>query len=524
MKIKTKKLTCLLLIVSGLSWGAFGGAQAANTQAANTQATNTQTSDMQEPELQLVQQENNEQGLQSFQLESCHVPQVSEQVECGYYSVPVHYEHQEGEQIALHVVRLPAIQSGLNHAPMFLLAGGPGQAATEVIPIAMQMLKDVRATRDLVFIDQRGTGKSHPIQCELDEITRVESLLMTDDEFDVQVWIEQCLAQHADVDLQQYNTLNAVRDFDRVRQALGYEQIVLYGASYGTRSGLAFMREFPASIEAAVLDSVAPPQVPLGDFAPSANTVLDAVFHQCEAEEKCQQAFPNLKQSYQALMQYLEPGQQIQVRDARSHEKTELLLTSSKFNQVLFASLYSPMAQRLLPLVITEAADDNYLPFIGLNGPFDADAFLYMGMSLSVLCQEDIHRLSAVQEDTQDVLGLHRQSKRYQEMCAHWPVKPETDASLFAAVVSDIPTLLLSGELDPVTPPAWADLANETLSAGRHIQVPNAAHSVAGHTCASKVIAHFFDNPSADDEELELACLLEHKASPFILNVNGQGM
>ncbi|MCO4321528.1 alpha/beta hydrolase [Aliidiomarina quisquiliarum] len=459
----------------------------------------------------------------NLEMAPCHLKGFAEQVECGYLSVPENYAEPNGKTIAIHVVRLPAVATAADKDPLLFLAGGPGQAATEIVGGIARIFRDVRQTRDLLFIDQRGTGKSNPLDCEVTDLNTLwDALVLEDNELDISTEIAACAAKHK-VNYQHYSTLNAVRDFDAVREALGYAQVNLYGGSYGTRSGLAYMREFPASIRVAVLDGVAPPQVKLGLFSQSANAAFQRMLADCAAQEACHNTFPNLAEQYSQLIERLgKQSELVTVPDPRSHRPTDVRITVNRINQMIFPALYSPRSRQLLPFVISEAAAGNYLPIAGLSGPVDRESAIYIGLHLSVICQEDVHRIVAAdfeQESAGQYMGS-TMMENFIAMCVEWPVMP-SETPVWEPVSSDIPTLLLSGEQDPVTPPAWAELAAATLSNVTHAVAAAGGHTIASHTCANEIATQFIRNPSAT---VDTSCLAETKVLPFLLNINARGM
>lgn len=458
-----------------------------------------------------------------LQLTPCHVKGHSEQVQCGYLSVPENYAEPESTRIDIHVVVLPAVAAAAEKDPLLFLAGGPGQAATELAGLLDKVFRDVRQTRDIVLIDQRGTGKSNPLRCEMGELNSIwDALVLEDGELDLGIETLAC-ADTLDADVQQYNTLNSVRDFDAVRAALGYQQVNLYGGSYGTRSGLAYMREFPERVRTAVLDGVAPPQVKLGLFSASAHAAFERMLNDCANQAACQDAFPSLADNYHDLIERVsEASEQVTLPDPRSHRPTDIRFTPNRINQMIFPALYSPRSRQLLPLVIDQAAKGNYSPLFGLSGPVDAEPPIYLGLHLSVVCQEDIPRIVASDFDREAQASYMGSAmmESYIAMCEVWPVQPAAE-SAWQPVHSDIPSLLLSGKQDPVTPPTWAELAAETLTQATHVVAEAGGHTIATHTCANELVAAFITDPSA---ELDSTCLDETKVLPYLLNVNGQGM
>ncbi|MCI2284751.1 alpha/beta hydrolase [Colwellia sp. MSW7] len=235
---------------------------------------------------------------QGFTLENCHVDGVREQVKCGKLLVPENYSKPDGEQISINFVVLPAIDNSDNKTPLMFLAGGPGQAAAELASSLRHVFREVRKTRDLILVDQRGTGLSHPLQCE--EAAEQNVYTVTPEEFSAQE-IKDCIANFTG-DLSQYNSENAIRDFDAVRAVLGHQQLNIYGGSYGTRAGLVYMRMFPDSLRSVVLDSVGPIEVPIGLFGQSSARSFNLLLENCQQEVSCQQAYPELEQEFHSLV------------------------------------------------------------------------------------------------------------------------------------------------------------------------------------------------------------------------------
>lgn len=459
------------------------------------------------------------------QLAPCYLKNISEQVLCGQLLVPENYEQPEGRNISIHYAVLPAVSESKKADPLLILAGGPGQAATELAAMINRMFNDVRRQRDILLIDQRGTGKSNPLSCE---VSHVDELVKTDDNMELDRMAADCLAdylaQHSDSDLTQYHTVNAIRDFEAVRQHLGYPQVNLYGGSYGTRAGLVYMREAPAAVRSATLDAVAPPEVVVGPFGRHGAQSFELLLEQCQQSAACSQAFPELSQQYQSVLTQLaaEPVP-LTVADPLSNEATDILITAGRFTSVMRVGLYHPSTRQMLPYVIQQTGLANYTPLIGLLGSAMAQSEMYMGLTLSVLCSEDLSRA------TDDLLAYDgdnsfigsRTADAFIDMCSVWPQAPRPQ-SWFEPVYSDIPTLLLSGRLDPVTPPTWGALAAQTLTNSRHLIAPHGSHTIASHTCANKLAAKFID--TLDTQALDDSCLQNQKPAPFVLNANGKGL
>lgn len=451
----------------------------------------------------------------------CYLPGIQERLECGIVQVPENYEKPQGKQIGLHYAVLPAIQEGAKPDPMLILAGGPGQAATELAPMISRMFDKVRQKRDILLIDQRGTGKSHPLECD---ISRPDELIRSDDDQDLAELTEDCLQKYSDTDTTQYHTVNAVKDFERVREHLGVQQLNLYGGSYGTRVGLTYLREAPESVRTATLDAVAPPQVVIGPFGQHGAQAFDAMLKNCEEQAACQEQFPNLEQDYFDVMSALEKQDVLlDTHDPLSFEPITINLTPGRFSSIVRMALYHPNTRQLLPYAIHSASEKNYKAVLGLMGGTMSQSNIYLGLMLSVVCSEDLPRATEqmLAEDGDNQFIGARTGDAFIDMCRGW--KSVSVPSYWSEpVVSDKPVLLLSGELDPVTPPSWGELAAETLPNSVHLVAPNASHTIASHTCANNLIAEFIE--TADVSALDGSCLQEQRLKPFVLNQNGAGL
>jgi pimeloyl-ACP methyl ester carboxylesterase len=452
---------------------------------------------------------------------SCYLPGVQEKLHCGTVSVPENYELPDGKHIGIYYAILPAVQEGSQADPMLILAGGPGQAATELTPMIARMFEAVRQKRDILLIDQRGTGKSHPLECDIE---RPDELIRADDEQDLKALSRECQEQYPDTDTTQYHTVNAVKDFERVREHLGIEQLNLYGGSYGTRVGLTYLREAPTSVRTATLDAVAPPQVIIGPFGQHGANAFDEMLKDCSEQSPCHEKFPNLEQEYYEVMNELETGDiLLETRDPLSFEPLEIKLTPGRFSSIIRVALYHPNTRQLLPYAIHSAAGGNYHAILGLMGGTMSQNSIYLGLMLSVVCGEDLPRATPelfAQDGNNEFIGS-RTGDAFVDMCAGWQ-SSSVPAYWSDPVVSDKPVLLLSGELDPVTPPEWGEIAHRTLPNSKHLVAPNAGHTIASHTCANTLIADFIEQGSI--ENIEGSCLEEQSLKPFVLNQNAAGL
>ena len=264
---------------------------------------------------------------ENLTLENCHLGEIRSQVKCGKLQVPENYQQPNGDKISVNFAVLPAIDNSEYKAPLMFLAGGPGQAAVELATGLNRIFREVRKTRDIILVDQRGTGESSALACELEAVENVYSSLAS--EFNAQE-VKDCIAQFKG-DVTQYNSENAIRDFDGIRAALGHEKINIYGGSYGTRAGLVYMRMFPDSLESAVLDSVGPIEVPIGLFGRSGARSFNLLIENCKNNVSCHQAFPNLAEEFQAVKKRLaEKNVTLDILHPRLGEPTKFVLDEVK--------------------------------------------------------------------------------------------------------------------------------------------------------------------------------------------------
>ena len=441
--------------------------------------------------------------------------------QCGTLTVYENRDTQTGRTIDLNIAVLPATGSSnvVEPDPLFLLAGGPGQAAVEAYPNAVFLFEEVNRTRDIVLIDQRGTGDSNGFVC--DNLT--DDSLPDDlpDEAAVEL-LDACRESlTAQADLTQYTTDRFIEDLEEVRAALGYDAINLYGASYGSRAALAYMRRHPEHIRSAVLDAVAGPDLVLfRDMPRDGQHALDLLFDRCAADAACHAAFPNVRAEYADLLTRLEEPQSISVAHPLTNEALEFRLTRDRLSQYVFNILYSAELQSLLPLLIHHAHETgDFTPLIIQALAVGESAGVYPGLLYALTCSEDAPLIEPEDAaDSQADTSFGSFTANFEAICATWP-RADVAADLRQPLQSDIPTLLLSGGADPVTPPAYAATVAATLPNSRHLVIPGYGHGVLAVGCMPRVVAQFIRDGSAD--ALDTACLDELEPPPFFVDFAG---
>lgn len=454
---------------------------------------------------------------QQFTLENCHVDGIKSQVKCGKLQVLENYAKADGDHITINFVVLPAIDNSDDKTPLMFLAGGPGQAAAELAAGLTNVFYEVRKTHDLILIDQRGTGQSHPLQCE--DTAEQNVYALTPEDFSEQE-INNCIKKLTG-DLSQYNSENAIRDFEAVRIALGHKQINIYGGSYGTRAGLVYMRMFPESLRSVVLDSVGPIEVPIGLFGQSSARSFNLLLKNCQKEPSCQQAFPQLEQEFQTLLIRIEKvPAQVNIAHPRLGTQTTFVISKDKLLGIIRSQLYSVTTRSLVPLIIHQAYLGNYMPLAGLVAQTDGGQGIYIGLLFNITCNEDYPRISAsdFERDANNNFGGDDSHFSFKMACPLWPQYRPSEA-FYEPVTVDIPTLILSGNLDPVTPPSNGEYSAHSLPNNHHIVVTNASHTVAMSTCASDLVSEFLT--SLKPKMLDESCLDDIPNESFMTNLNG---
>ena len=462
----------------------------------------------------------NARSLGQLEFTPCDLAQpgtgATTRLECAVLEVSEDPTKPEGRKLKLKVGLAAARSSEPEADPVLFIAGGPGQSATESYPNIAGGFARLREKRHIVFVDQRGTGEGHRLACDFpDEMTEVaesreQQIRMARD----------CLAS-VDADVAQYTTSVAVADLEALRLALGAPQLNVYGGSYGTRVAQEYARQYPDGVRSLLLDGVVPPTLALGsEHSINLEDSLKAILGRCADEPACSEAFGDPYRTLYALRdQARSQPMSVQVPDPRTFEQRELKLDESAVAVIARLFAYSPETAALLPLLLDEAAK-------GRAGPLLAQAALVYdsltgqinhGMQLSVICAEDASRLATREQDAELILGNAIVGVTLNQ-CSVWPRGPVSE-NFNVLLSSDVPTLLLSGELDPVTPPRYADEVAASLPRSRHLVGKGQGHILLGRGCVPRLAAEFVD--ALDPEGLKADCLEVLGASPFFLDYNG---
>lgn len=452
-------------------------------------------------------------GTRRIALAECRLPKVAQQAQCGRLEVPEDRRHPGGRQLSIFVALLPANTLSPKPDPLVLLAGGPGQAASALGPFALQ-LGAIRRTRDIVMIDQRGSGRSSPIECPAfapDEHA----------EFDIDPVPKSllCLLQLADkgIDASQYTTGAWVADLDDVRDALGYRQLNLWGGSYGTRVAQEYLRRHPEHVRSVVLDGVVPPSMRISfDVWKTRDDALDDSIAACLASAACRKAHPDPAATLQAIRATLHGGKTVGIRDPRTGVPRELRVDFDTIIGALQPLTYAPEAASMIPELLDLARAGEFEPLLAASLVVVGDLPEQFNAALhySVTCAEDVPRVTRAERiDGVADERVRALARRTIAVCDQWP-KGGYLPDFPAPVQSRVPVLLLSGGLDPVTPPAYASDVAKGFPNSMHIVAPGFGHIVSPRACVPRLIAAFVD--SAGFDTLPQSCIefLEHSKRP----------
>jgi len=440
---------------------------------------------------------------------------------CGRLDVPENSDLPRGRRLSLSVALVPARSPQAASDPVVFLAGGPGQSAQHAYlqPNIQAALEPLRAERDIVLLDQRGTGDSHPLPCIAPDFETVER---EPGPAELRAAAEACLQRlRADADLRYYTTVDAAQDLESLRQALGAPRFNLIGGSYGTRLGFEYLRRFPQGVRTLVADGVVPPALALGqEHAANLEDALQRIFAACVEDTACGDRFGNPAVSLTRLRAALRAQpQKVSLRDPFSAEPVTQTLNETYLAAVMRFYAYAPEFASLLPLIIDEAVNGRPEALVaqGLIVTRGLEDELMHGMELSVTCNEDADLLRERPEDASTLLG-NALPRLLRAQCAVWP-RRDPAVQVHSALRSNAPVLLLSGELDPVTPSRYAQSMLADLPNARHLVVRGRGHIVMGNGCMPQLLRRFVQRQSA--EQLDAACLDVLRAPPFFTSYSG---
>lgn len=464
--------------------------------------------------------------LGELKFEKCELPVVGTRpsnplnAECTTLKVPENWELKGGREIELAIALVPSRSPRPEPDPVFMLAGGPGQSARESWRQVAGVFQDVLANRNVILLDQRGTGASHRFDCP--EPVDVDPNAVEVDPDMAAAMAQSCLDAVKDThDARYYTTEDAARDLDHVREALGAQLVNLVGVSYGTRMGQIYSKRYPQHVRTLLLDSVVPNELMLGtEHAVNLEDALRMQLARCTEDQECTARFGDPYATLKQLASDLKAHpRSARIRDPRSGESMDYPLNAGSLAVVARMYMYSGETAALLPVTLTEAKAGRFDALLAQASMMSDDlgSQIASGMHWSILCAEDAAGFVPRPQDDGLLLGqdfitlvIH--------WCAEWP-KREIPADYHQPMQGDTPTLILSGQYDPVTPPRYGEQVVKNLANGRHLLVPGQGHSVMGRGCGPKLLTEFIN--TADAMKLDADCLKEQTPAPFFLNFSG---
>jgi len=494
------------LLITSVAWLVFGHAQVM-AQEMNYDSPDRIDSSMQK-------------SSQALELKKCFIGAdgsgVSTPAHCGRLVVSEN-RNKPDKTIELNVAVIKTNSKDKLNDPLLLLAGGPGQGAVDTFAGIVRVFGSLLINRDIVLVDQRGTGESNPLRCEIDPDEYEALSDLTSDAW--KDWTKEC-HNSLDADTRMYTTTVAIEDLEAVRKALNIEQWNLYGGSYGTRKALTYMSLFPESIRSVVLDGVVSQDEALGtSHEANLHSTLDKIFDLCKQDESCTERFGDVEQQMWTFLDQLKDEPiKLRLQNPSTGDFENVVMTREYAVIALRMFSYGPETMGLIPLMVSLANHGQpetmaYQAQMMMNSLNEG---LNNALELSVTCAEDVPFMPSATNLTNSLFGDDL-FDLMRARCELWD-SVVVDASFKQPVQSDIPTLLLSGEYDPVTPPEFAEKAMQTLSNSQHLVAKGQGHIVGTRGCMPKIITAFIKDPETG---LETECMKNFDDFSFFVNMNG---
>jgi pimeloyl-ACP methyl ester carboxylesterase len=453
-------------------------------------------------------------------LKPCHIPGLKDTAKCGTFEVWENRDAKAGRRIGLKVIVLPATGSPRASDAITFLGGGPGDAVTEETAYIAQDFAALRAHRDIVLVDQRGTGGSHALVCDLYPGKDAQTALGA---FFPAERVRECRAAiEKNADVRMYTTAAAIDDLDDVRAALGYDRLDLVGGSYGTRAALTYLRRHPEHARVAVLEGVAPTTKPMPLYFPrSAQNAIERIFDECAADAACHAAFPALRGDLRAIVATTAAKPvPVNVLNPKTGDTVRVTLSRDLLAEALRYLMYQSATGLYVPTLVHQAAGGDFGPLaeFALNSRLQLVNGLGTGLYLSVTCAEDLPFIDAADAErvaANTFLGDYRYLQQ-RAACDAW-ASGAAAPHMREPVRSQTPVLLVSGAWDPVTPASDAMEAAATLPHSLSIVVPAGGHGYNGvpgaEECAARIETQFIERGSVDG--VDTGCVARLHRQPF---------
>lgn len=431
---------------------------------------------------------------------------------CGYVKLPQDYENPAGGKIAIYFSLIHSASGDKQPDPLVYLVGGPGSSGSQLLQTSFRKyLRAFAGERDIIIIDQRGTGNSAPRLYCSEVWERLHEILQSHHREHAELMLEILTDCHqrltrAGVRFDTYHSDNSARDIVNVLLALGYEQWNLVGVSYGSRLALVMMRDYPQYIRSVILDSVYPPQADIYiDAYYHGERALQALFDACANSESCKARYPDLKEVFYRLYDHLNMAPMVESYSPPRFQTLEIEISGYRLYDWVFSWLYEVGSIRQIPQILYDLDRGQAYNAVRLGAAYEANmTSLSLGMHYAVQCQEEYG--DSVYRDYASLLATHPHLSGYlrypvegaatlPRLCEFWLAEARP-ASVNNPVESDVPALLLSGNFDPITPPQYADMAGETLTTSYNFVLPHVGHGVLrSDRCAVDIAVDFINSP-----------------------------
>ncbi|HEX6371543.1 MAG TPA: alpha/beta fold hydrolase [Longimicrobium sp.] len=442
---------------------------------------------------------------------------------CGTVTVPENRD-DPGRMLALNVVVVPARSAAPARRALAFFEGGPGAAVTPGASWIAGEFARLRDDRDLLFVDQRGSGGSAPLQCRFRDPADPQSYI---DGYMPLPAVARCLEElRRGADLTRYGFIQHAHDMEAVRTALGYHRLDLYGSSYGTRGALVYLRTYPRNVGSAVLLGLVPPGFHQpADYARDTEAAFAGIAAECRADAACSAAFPGFELEAREVVRRLDASRgAAEIVDPQTGRRVRLTISRGDFVETIRRMMYDPGPARTVPYVIHRAHQGDFRPVMrrALADRHGLAQGIFWGLQLSITCTEDvpfIDQAAAAAENATTLLGDYR-VREQTNACRGWPTY-SVPADYHQPFPSDVPTLLISGEHDPVTPVRWGSMAAAAHSSSLHVVVPHAGHGyggLQGTACLDSMVIRFYQQASVRGLDPS-ACLAGIRPPPFVIDV-----
>ena len=455
-----------------------------------------------------------------LRVEPCFHEGLGEEVLCGTYEVMENRQVRKGAKIRLNFIILPAWTETPAPDPVFIFSGGPGAGSAAWAVDYARRYEKLRWEREIVLVDQRGTGQSNPLPCRrLGDPDSAQTYLQ--DMFP-EDYVKECRKElEKRANLRYYHTTMAMQDIDDLRAALGYEQINIIGTSYGSYAGIVYMKYFPERVRSAFLTHVAMPNwTYAATIAPNTEAALERLMADCAADPDCAADYPDLRQQLDRVISRLKQGPvSVPIINPITGGPETVTFTHNNFIHGLRSMLYSTSASRWIPAFIHWAAEGYFPPIVEYTADylFWINKDLMDGMFLCVTCTETIPYINyaeALAQAEGTIMGTYRLEQQM-NACELW-IRGDHPADFHTMNTMNISTLIVSGEIDPNTPPEYGEELAGYLPNSLHVIIPNEGHSFGQvwKNCLDEVVAQFISQGIV--EALDPSCVNENQRPPFV--------